>query len=1043
MKYLTQTEAQNLDKDLMGEEGGFTLQQLMELAGLACAQTVQNLYPAHTHNKVLVAAGSGNQGGDGLVAARHLALFGYKPTLFYPKPSKNEFNQQLETQLKHFNVPRITPEEFDKGVASNDVILDAIFGFSFKGEPRAPFDAPIETLKQTNKPIVSVDIPSAWDVEKGNIDNKSFTPAALISLTAPKLGVKQFTGVHYLGGRFVPPYIAEKYALHLPVYPGGDQVMQVDDALFQPARSRHKLEELLNKAEMPYLVDNDKTPEPKSKYQEFKFPLNDTTLYDPEPLVFPNSTLQSQSKSFNLAGLSVSGLQEEPAGGELDGSEAGTIFSDSMTNGSQESSPVASNGKLHDDFVEETPMKKTIDFNVGMPQRTDEPQELQQEQSLSAYHRPLSQRPPPLPITRSQSVPVEDEIMEVPTKNHASVPASPASEVGAMPAIPISMASPSKTSPLLSNIPISFKERLRNSMAQGSGQFKSSQRENPQDTPRANLTKSQPHSAPSTLPSTTPKVSPPRRRTYVDDYVDNVSEVDIETASSSSASLPQVSSSLENSPVKQPPAPTRPRWSFGGTRRSFSGGMRSTDVEKAKKEMAEEGKEKENAVDNTHVNETVNQNDTQSQSELKHYEEYTAPIKEEYQSTKPQSASPARSILRSPHRSALVSPHKSSLKKNSNGGSNGGSKSVSFIQGLGVEDDEDEGNSEDSEEFINHAHEALEKLNDSPEKSRDGNNSNSFERFLKATNRVSTSDSTELSAADLTRSRPNYSVMQTPQAPGFYPMTPANIPRNKQSTPVKGEQEEEDAPGSPEFDVTKLGNNFELSSGRAPGFYPMTPAYKASPMSSADSFDVVDVDDNESNGGGSSNDKLNVYLNRPATSPRKATHNPPDASLFVALSDIEEALRSTAADVERRKKERRPQSQNKLLDVFKTDKSSDGLAKKAHNRTTDALAAYNEYTKYDSRKADRSKVTQKPPKRSNAIVFLMLFTQLAVGYLILQHVYNTLFNSFLTNYFDPLNPDIYVSEYSREYPWENSTFEYHTILDRLSEYVYGRPWPPS
>ncbi|TIB84398.1 YjeF N-terminal domain-like protein [Wallemia mellicola] len=259
MKYLTQTEAQNvsdfhpfvhntqitqLDKDLMGEEGGFTLQQLMELAGLACAQTVQNLYPAHTHNKVLVAAGSGNQGGDGLVAARHLALFGYKPTLFYPKvcnrdevsmtssdelsqPSKNEFNQQLETQLKHFNVPRITPEEFDKGVASNDVILDAIFGFSFKGEPRAPFDAPIETLKQTNKPIVSVDIPSAWDVEKGNIDNKSFTPAALISLTAPKLGVKQFTGVHYLGGRFVPPYIAEKYALHLPVYPGGDQVVEI------------------------------------------------------------------------------------------------------------------------------------------------------------------------------------------------------------------------------------------------------------------------------------------------------------------------------------------------------------------------------------------------------------------------------------------------------------------------------------------------------------------------------------------------------------------------------------------------------------------------------------------------------------------------------------------------------------------------------------------------------------------------------------------------------------------------------------------------
>lgn len=84
MKYLTQIEAQNLDQDLMGE-GGYTLEQLMELAGLACAQTVQRLYPSHTHKQVLVAAGPGNQGGDGLVAARHLSLFGYKALLFYPK----------------------------------------------------------------------------------------------------------------------------------------------------------------------------------------------------------------------------------------------------------------------------------------------------------------------------------------------------------------------------------------------------------------------------------------------------------------------------------------------------------------------------------------------------------------------------------------------------------------------------------------------------------------------------------------------------------------------------------------------------------------------------------------------------------------------------------------------------------------------------------------------------------------------------------------------------------------------------------------------
>lgn len=46
----------------MSEHGGYTLEQLMELAGLSCAQTVQRLYPPHTHPKVLIAAGSGNQG---------------------------------------------------------------------------------------------------------------------------------------------------------------------------------------------------------------------------------------------------------------------------------------------------------------------------------------------------------------------------------------------------------------------------------------------------------------------------------------------------------------------------------------------------------------------------------------------------------------------------------------------------------------------------------------------------------------------------------------------------------------------------------------------------------------------------------------------------------------------------------------------------------------------------------------------------------------------------------------------------------------------
>lgn len=89
-------------------------------------------------------------------------------------------------------------------LASSDVILDAIFGFSFKGPARPPFDEALGLLASSGLPIVSVDVPSGWDVERGNVGGRGLEPAVLLSLTAPKLGVRAFTGRHFLGGRFVP-----------------------------------------------------------------------------------------------------------------------------------------------------------------------------------------------------------------------------------------------------------------------------------------------------------------------------------------------------------------------------------------------------------------------------------------------------------------------------------------------------------------------------------------------------------------------------------------------------------------------------------------------------------------------------------------------------------------------------------------------------------------------------------------------------------------------------------------------------------------------
>jgi len=65
-------------------------------------------------------------GGDGLVAARHLWHYGYKPTIYYPKQSKNELYQRLAKQLKDLDIP--FTEDFPSALQQSDHVVDAIFG---------------------------------------------------------------------------------------------------------------------------------------------------------------------------------------------------------------------------------------------------------------------------------------------------------------------------------------------------------------------------------------------------------------------------------------------------------------------------------------------------------------------------------------------------------------------------------------------------------------------------------------------------------------------------------------------------------------------------------------------------------------------------------------------------------------------------------------------------------------------------------------------------------------------------------------------------
>ena len=161
------------------------------------------------------------------MAARHLYHFGYKVSVYYPKRPKSL--EHLLKQLRSIEVQILeempTVEEME---AKYDLFVDAIFGFSFAGDVRSPFDTILAEVKKIAIPIVAIDIPSGWDVELGNVSGLGLHAETLISLTAPKLCARFFEGkTHWLGGRFVPKEAVIAYNLTLPDYPGAEQCVEL------------------------------------------------------------------------------------------------------------------------------------------------------------------------------------------------------------------------------------------------------------------------------------------------------------------------------------------------------------------------------------------------------------------------------------------------------------------------------------------------------------------------------------------------------------------------------------------------------------------------------------------------------------------------------------------------------------------------------------------------------------------------------------------------------------------------------------------------
>lgn len=175
--------------------------------------------------------------------------------MYYPKHSRHEHLQRLHGQLQRLGIRELQEtEEVASAVLGTlssartvDHVIDALFGFSFQGDVRSPFDKVIETLVVNSQrgdgvPVTAVDIPSSWDVDEGpkigGEDGAVFLPDTLVSLTAPKPAARHFGGLaraqadkkrhrHFVGGRFISKDFASKWGFDVPEYEGTEQVVEV------------------------------------------------------------------------------------------------------------------------------------------------------------------------------------------------------------------------------------------------------------------------------------------------------------------------------------------------------------------------------------------------------------------------------------------------------------------------------------------------------------------------------------------------------------------------------------------------------------------------------------------------------------------------------------------------------------------------------------------------------------------------------------------------------------------------------------------------
>jgi ADP-dependent NAD(P)H-hydrate dehydratase / NAD(P)H-hydrate epimerase len=184
------------------QDQGVPSLQLMETAGRAVAEAAAQ---AAGSGRAAVVCGKGNNGGDGLVAARALREMGFEVDALLLAPG-DQLSEDARANLERFDGARdVGAGELSGALEGAGVVIDAVFGTGFAGAPRDPAGSAIDAMNEASAPVVATDIASGVNASTGEVEGKAVRADLSVTFHAPKLGHWIAPGKEHTGELRVAP----------------------------------------------------------------------------------------------------------------------------------------------------------------------------------------------------------------------------------------------------------------------------------------------------------------------------------------------------------------------------------------------------------------------------------------------------------------------------------------------------------------------------------------------------------------------------------------------------------------------------------------------------------------------------------------------------------------------------------------------------------------------------------------------------------------------------------------------------------------------